>query len=91
MRLYGQDWVVRRGHRLGVLLTGADSDWWTHVPTGTPVTVTEAEVSLPFLTRRRSRFLDGGSTPRLESHLADTAPVDEATVHESGQEFTVPR
>lgn len=91
LRLYGQDWVLRRGHRLGVLLTGSDSDWWVHVPTASPVTVTEAEIAVPFLTRRRHRFLDGGSTPELEGHLADTVTLDAATVQEAHQEFAVPR
>lgn len=91
VRLYGQDWVVRRGHRLGVLLTGADSDWWVHVPTATPVTVTEAQVSLPFLTQGRRRFLDGSSTPRLEEHLTETATVDPTVVAEAEREFAVPR
>lgn len=73
--LYGQDWVVEKGHRIAVLLSGADSGWWVHLPTSSTVTVDEAAISLPFLTRERTRFLRGGSTPRLEEHLADTATV----------------
>ncbi|GAB2637035.1 CocE/NonD family hydrolase [Nocardioides ginkgobilobae] len=73
--LYGQDWRLARGHRIGVLLSGADAGWWVHTPTGSDVVVDEAAIRLPFLTRERSRFLAGGSTPRLEEHLADTATV----------------
>ena len=73
--LYGQDWRLARGHRIGVLLSGADAGWWVHTPTGTDVAVEEAAIRLPFLTRERTRFLAGGSTPRLEAHLAATAAV----------------
>lgn len=73
VRLYGQDWVVKRGHRIGVLLTSSDADWWVHAPTMGDVTVKEARIGLPFLTRSRHRFLAGGSTPRLEEHLSETA------------------
>lgn len=73
--LYGQDWRFERGHRIGVLLSGADADWWVHLPTGADVTVEEAAIRLPFLTRERTRFLRGTSTPRLEEHLRETATV----------------
>ncbi|WP_300642675.1 CocE/NonD family hydrolase [Nocardioides sp.] len=75
LSLYGQDWRLARGHRIGVLLSGADAGWWVHTPTGSDVVVDEAAIRLPFLTRERRRFLDGESTPRLEEHLADTATV----------------
>ncbi|NYD56001.1 hypothetical protein BKA08_000239 [Nocardioides marinisabuli] len=80
--LYGQDWVFARGHRIGVLVTGADSDWWVHMPTGQEVTVDEARIRLPFLTRKRTRFLDGGASPRLEEHLGQTLTLDTAAVEE---------
>ncbi len=88
--LYGQDWVLEEGHRLGVLVTGSDASWWTHVPTGTTVTVEAARIGLPFLTRDRTRFLDGGSTPRLEQHLEQTAPVSAATIADAERTFTLP-
>jgi predicted acyl esterase len=68
--LYGQDWPLRAGHRIGVVVSGANSEWWTHVPTGTSVTVRSAKVGLPFLTFARDAFLDGTSTRRLEQHLS---------------------
>ena len=89
--LYGQDWRLARGHRIGVLLTGADAGWWVHTPTGTDVVVDEASIRLPFLTRERSRFLAGGSTPRLEEHLADTATVPAEVLEESQVRFRVAR
>jgi len=89
--LYGQDWLVRRGHRLAVLVTGADSSWWVHLPTGTDVTVDAASIRLPMLTRTRDRFLAGGSSPRLEEHLTETATVDAVTLEESRVRFRTRR
>lgn len=68
--LYGHDWPILAGHRIGVLIGSANSDLFTHVPTNQPVTVLSAKVQLPFLTFDRTTFLDGGSTPRLERFLA---------------------
>jgi predicted acyl esterase len=81
--LYGQDWVLEEGHRVAVRLVGGNTDWWQHVPTATTVDVLAADVTLPMLTTRRTEFLDGGSTPRLEQHLGrtlDFTSVDATTV-----------
>ncbi len=72
-RLYGQDWPIAAGHRIGVLLSDADTEQFTHVPTRQPVTVTSASIALPFLTEDRTTFLDGDSTPRLEAYLGAAA------------------
>jgi hypothetical protein len=32
-----------------VLVTGANAEWWTHVPTGATVGVSGAHIDLPFL------------------------------------------
>ena len=37
--LYGDDWKLPAGHRVGVLLTSSNSEWWLHRPTLQPVTV----------------------------------------------------
>ncbi|MGA8258233.1 MAG: CocE/NonD family hydrolase [Nocardioides sp.] len=91
LSLYGQDWVLRPGHRIGVLLTGADSSWWLHVPTSSSVQVDRADISLPFLSRDRTRFLPGGSSPRLEEHLTETATISAGIVKRSGRAFRLPR
>lgn len=89
--LYGQDWLFREGHRIGVLVSGANAEWWTHVPTRTEVAVGSARMGLPFLTYERSAFLDGGSTPRLERYLGSAfLNVDPSTVTASEREFEVP-
>lgn len=75
-RLYGQDWPIAAGHRIGVLLSSADNDEFTHVPTQGDVTVTSASVKLPFLTKDRKRFtVEEGSTPRLEAYRDAAATV----------------
>jgi hypothetical protein len=79
--LYGNDWTMPAGHRLGVLLTGANSEWWLHTPTGQQVTVKSAQISLPFLGCKRTSFIQGDPSVKLESYLKN-APfqVDDATI-----------
>lgn len=89
--LYGQDWPLEAGHRIGVLLSGANGDWWTHVPTGTSVTVVSAKVGLPFLTFQRDRFLDGKVTTRMQSYFASAfTEVSTETIKESEGRFDLP-
>lgn len=89
--LYGQDWLVRAGHRIGVRITDANRDWWLHVGTQAPVTVSTATVTLPFLTYQRAEFLDGGSTPRLEQHLrAETVRLSDELIAGAQTDFAVP-
>ncbi len=76
--LYAQDWVVQEGHRIVVQVKATDS-FWVHAPTGQTVTVSDAEIALPFLTEDRKDFLEGGSTPRLENHLGRTTAVQTGT------------
>ncbi len=89
--LYGQDWLVRRGHRIGVLLSGANAEWWLHVPTNAAVTVRSSGIGLGFLTHRRTRFVDGRSTPRLEQHLETGFLVPSSTITEHTRTFRLPR
>jgi predicted acyl esterase len=67
--LYDQHWKLPRGHRLGVMVTGANQGWWTHVPTGQTVTVKSASLSLPFLQCARVQDLEGASAIRLDNYL----------------------
>ena len=91
IEMYGQDWPLGAGHRVGVLLSSANSDWWTHVPTQSTVTVQSATVSLPFLSYRRDEFLAGEPTSRLESYLR-SAPfnVSAETIAGAEGEFDLP-
>ena len=91
MKLYGQDWLIEKGHRIGVLVSGANSEWWVHVPTGAPVNIASAKIRLPFLTQRRTRFLDGEKTPRLESYLRDALlGVEPMTIRDRARPFRLP-
>src|SRR3954451_1112123 len=70
LALYGQDWRFAKGHRVGVLLSAANQEWWKHVPTLTTVTVRSASVTLPWLSRARTSDLAGGRAVRLDDWLA---------------------
>jgi predicted acyl esterase len=63
LELYGQDWILEPGHRVGVLLSGANAEWWDHVPTNQPVSVDAASIDLPFLTFARTNDLAGEAGP----------------------------
>jgi predicted acyl esterase len=67
--LYDQDWKMPAGHRIGVMVTGANQGWWTHVPTGQEVTVKSAQLALPFITCRRTASLPGETAVRLTNYL----------------------
>ena len=67
--LYDQDWKLPRGHRIGVMVSGANQGWFVHVPTGQEVTVKSASISLPFIQCRRAQDLEGASAPFLEDYL----------------------
>jgi hypothetical protein len=69
--LYDQHWKLPRGHRIGVMLTGANQGWWVHAPTGANVTVKSASISLPFIQCRRTQDLEGTAALRLEAYLKD--------------------
>ncbi len=93
LTLYGQDWVLPKGHRVGVLLSGANAEWYLHAPTQQPVSVTAASVTLPFLTKARTAFLkDGESTPRLDAWRASagTITVPASVIAASQRTFALP-
>ncbi|HEX8067774.1 MAG TPA: CocE/NonD family hydrolase [Thermoleophilaceae bacterium] len=68
--LYDQDWIMPKGHRLGVFVTGANQLWWTHTPTGQDVTVKSASIALPFLGCQRTQTIEGGRAIRLDEYLS---------------------
>lgn len=89
--LYGQDWPIKKGHRIGVLVSGANRNWWVHVPTQQTITVESGRIGLPFLKYKRTKFLDGGSTPRLENHLGSGyVTVTKETINEGEGNFNLP-
>ncbi len=90
--MYGQDWPLAAGHRIGVLIGPANTDGFTHVPTNADVTVRSARISLPFLTYDRTEFTPSdGTTPRLEAfRAANRSGFDEAFLTEAEVPFTLP-
>jgi len=63
--LYANDWEFAKGHRVGLLLTNADTLWLEPGITGTPVSIFGGTLTLPALTRPRTTFLNGGPYPVL--------------------------
>jgi predicted acyl esterase len=94
LALYPTEWTLERGHRVGVLVSGANAEAWVHVPTQTDVEVLGGTIALPFASRTRpGRRLEGEPAPRLEEYL-ETAPfvVDEATLEAAQRgDFATPR
>ena len=80
--MYGNDWQIPAGHRLGVLVTSANGEWWTPTPTQMPVTVNSGTITLPFLRRLRTSTLSGMKVPARLSAWLSAAPfaVPPATV-----------
>ena len=81
VQLFPADWTFEPGHRIGVLISGANAEAYVHVPTNTTVGATDATVRLPFLRYIREVDLQGDIAPRLQSYLA-AAPfeVDAGTI-----------
>jgi hypothetical protein len=89
--MYGQDWVLYEGHRLGVLVSGANSEWFVHAPTNAPVTVESGTVRLPFLSAARDADLSGGESPRLRSYRKSAPfPVSDEVIATSAAAFELP-
>jgi predicted acyl esterase len=78
MQMYGNDWLIPAGDRIGVLVTSANDGWWTPAPTQTPVTVESGTITLPFLSYQRlaSHNLHGYKTPaRLQLWLSGNGSI----------------
>lgn len=89
--MYGQDWPLAAGHRIGVLVSGANSEWWVHAPTNQPVTVSGGTIALPFVRDARGSYIDGVAGPRLRGFLTGSAfAVPAATITEAATAFEEP-
>jgi predicted acyl esterase len=88
-KLLGQDFPVAAGHRIGVVVSSANADWWVHVPTGSQVAVSAASIDLPLLTFDRTEFVDGKAGPALRDYLA-TAPFTAAIPADSTSTLDAP-
>jgi predicted acyl esterase len=82
LQLYGDDWRIGSGHRIGVLLTSSNAEWWdAATPTLQSVNVNSASITLPFLSYTRPGTIEGGPSIKLDEFRKD-APftVDQATI-----------
>ncbi len=75
VKLYPTDWLFEPGHRIGVLVSGANAEAWIHVPTDREVTVLGGTVRLPVLPTARTSDLEGDPAIRLDAYLG-AAPFD---------------
>jgi uncharacterized protein len=82
--LYGDDGKLPAGHRVGVLITSSNAEWWAHIPTLGDVTVRDARITLPYLKCTRTSDLEGDPSVKLEEYRA-AAPfnVPAATVEQA--------
>jgi predicted acyl esterase len=87
-KLYPQDWRFEKGHRIGVLLSGADDDWWTAGLSHTDVEVLGGTLSLPLLRTHRKANLAGGLSDAQRS--AAPFAVDAETLAAAEVEGTPP-
>lgn len=90
--MYPTDWIFARGHRIGILVSGANAEAYMHFPTGSDVTVDAGHIELPFLLRRRTAHIQGEPAPRLQSWRTTAPfPVDEAIIAErTNDRFKLP-
>jgi uncharacterized protein len=91
LELWSADWILQKGHRIGVRITDANTDWWMlTVPTQAKVTVHDARVTLPFLTKDRGPAIDGEPGTQLDSYLGRVVRLPEATIEQAETEFDLP-
>lgn len=89
LELYGQDWVFAEDHRIGVLISGANNEWWVHVPTLTPVVVAKSFATLPIVTGERTEFGASTGTARLRQFKGNTISVPAAVITLNETPFNV--
>ncbi|MDP3711734.1 MAG: CocE/NonD family hydrolase [Mycobacteriales bacterium] len=79
---YPQDWVFEQGHRIGIHLSAADTDWFAPPTTGATVEVTGGTTTLPLLKVARTRFVEGDASDGMDStpFAVSDATLQEATV-----------
>jgi pimeloyl-ACP methyl ester carboxylesterase len=80
LTLWGADWKLKAGDRIGVRVTDNNQDWWTFAaPSTQPVTVRGGSITLPFLRYRRTQTIQGNPGVQLADYLAQqtaSAPAD---------------
>jgi hypothetical protein len=89
--MYGQDWPIAAGNRIGVLISDADTNEFEYYAAQGTVTVRSAKIDLPFLTYNRTKFIPSEqTTPRLENFLNTGGELSAATIASSEDAFNLP-
>ncbi len=80
LTLWGADWELKAGDRIGVRVTDNNQDWWLMAsPSGQSVTVRGGSITLPFLRYRRTQTIQGNPGVQLADYLDEqtaSAPAD---------------
>lgn len=74
LKLLGNDWKIPAGHRIGVLVTDTNAEWWLP-STPSTLTLTSGSIELPFLKYKRPDTIQGDRSVRLEEWLEE-APFE---------------
>ena len=78
--LYPQDWKFASGHRIGLLLSGADVYWFDPSNTGATVTVTGGTLTLPALRCQRNQVPPAGVPNFVPRKVPPPFTVSSATI-----------
>ena len=88
--LFPQDWRLARGHRLGLLVSGAEDSWWIpHQGTAEEVEVRSGSLSLPALRCARDSFIEGDEG-RYWSQVKHPIQVPQAEIEQRTVEGGIP-
>lgn len=74
LELYPADYVIKKGHRLGVII-GANDSLYLPTPSGQTVTVTGGTLSAPYLTYLRTTTLPGKKSTDSGTRTRITVPA----------------
>lgn len=86
--LYPQDWRVRKGHRIGILISGADNSWFDPGLTGAAVSVTGA-LKVPFLRFDRDVFIDLDPSNDMNNY-DETMTLNAGLIENRTQRVSIP-
>jgi hypothetical protein len=88
IELYPEDYTIKAGHRLLMVIAGSDLSWWNPPHSGQAVTIKGGQATLPFLRYERTGFLKGGVAAAM-SHK-NIVPFDLAELAASVVDMALP-
>lgn len=91
LTLWGADWKLPAGHRIGVRVTDNNQDWWQMAaPSGQTVTVRGGSIELPFLHYRRTETVQGDPGVQLPNYLSQQIASAPPSAVTSAANFNLP-